>query len=320
VSDGYRSLLPKGRYPFAVIMIDIDPSRVDVNVHPTKQEVRFDNSGAVHSFVASAIRKSFSRLPKTTDISPPPLMGGDKGEGGSIKFDFSPPPSLPPAKRPAGRHQGGEVYCQVLRTQSYSPSVDSKFFSPLNVIGQLANSFIICEGLDKELVVVDQHAAHERIGFEILKDQLSKNKIEQQQLLIPEQVELHPKDAGYISENLEILNKVGIEIEPFGGNTFIIKALPALLADSDMKGLVVKLAHDLSEFGDSSQTEEVIENILKTMACHRQVRFGHSLALDEMKHLLNEMDKWPNTDRCPHGRPSFIKFDNTEIRKWFERM
>jgi DNA mismatch repair protein MutL len=309
VLDGYRSLLPHGSYPFAVVFLEIDPDRVDVNVHPTKQEVRFDNSGAVHNFVAAAVRKTMGQV-KTNFQIPSPL--GD-----------SHPPLNP---LPRHYYTAGTASREGKRDTSTSPlHIQNEAFTPagvfssLKVIGQLSNSFILCESGDGALVAIDQHAAHERIGFEKLKTQLDKKKIEQQHLLIPEQVELPPKDAASIGEHIEELNSLGLEIEPFGGNSFIVKSMPALLSDTGIQSLISKLAREFSEIGRSSSVEEVTEHILKTFACHTQVRANHQLEQEEMSCLLKEMDVWPNADLCPHGRPTFIEFNADEIAKWFKR-
>lgn len=193
------------------------------------------------------------------------------------------------------------------------------FFSSLNVIGQLARSYIVCGGEGEKLVVIDQHAAHERIGFEKLLAQRRVSRIEQQRLLIPEQVELPPKEAACISEYLETLSGLGLEVEPFGGKTFVVKAVPALLIDIDIRSLILSLAAELSDIGHTASAEEMTEHILKTFACHHQVRAHHTLGMEEMRSLLSDMDKWPNTSVCPHGRPTFIEFSPEEIGKWFKR-
>ncbi len=294
VMDGYRSLLPSGQYPLAVVFLEIDPTKVDVNVHPTKQEVRFENSGAVHNFVAGAVRKSAAIAP-SPPLTPPRHynFGGQAYKGGDLPIQFN--------------------------SQTHQPKNSKTFFSSFRIIGQLSGTYVLCEGEDEKLIAIDQHAAHERIGFEKLKSELEKGAIAAQRLLIPEQIELIPRDAGYLSENLDMLHKFGIDIEPFGGKTFIIKAVPTLLADSDIKTLVNKLAREIAEIGTSAASEELTDHVLKTMACHAQVRAHHKLSTGEMQSLLNQMDQWPNTTKCPHGRPTFIEFGADEVGKWFKR-
>lgn len=304
IVDGYRSLLPNGSYPFAIVMLDIDPTRVDVNVHPTKQEVRFDNSGAIHNFVASAVRKNVQkRTLASLQVNKSTCQHVDTYA--SQKFDAE-------KYRPLFQNQNIDLStCGHADVRTY--------FSSLNVIGQLANSYIICEGANGKLIAIDQHAAHERIGFEKLKKQLEAGHVEQQQLLIPEQIELQAREHAYISEHLETLNALGIEIEPFGGKTFLIKSVPSLLSGIDVKPLILALANQLAEIGGSASIEETKEKALKTIACHAQVRANHSLKGEEMRSLLRQMDEWPNTDHCPHGRPSYKEFAADEIKKWFNR-
>jgi len=321
VMDGYRSLLSSGSSPFAVIMLDIDPSRVDVNVHPTKQEVRFDNSGAIHNFVAMAVRKAITR--------PPAQMAGPaKNQPDVVKAASNRPvsESVPYGKQPAYRTIPTIEAIKELKMPVTGQTIgkaslpsDRGFFSSLRVIGQLFSSFIVCENDDEDLVVVDQHAAHERIGFERLKLGMANNSLERQQLLIPEQIELQPKEAAYINENLALINASGLEIEPFGGKTFMIKTVPAILGSADIGGLVFKLASELAEIGRNVSCEELKEQILKTIACHRQIRANHALKTEEMKSLLSQMDDWPNTSTCPHGRPTYKLFSRTEVSRWFER-
>ena len=169
------------------------------------------------------------------------------------------------------------------------------------------------------MIAIDQHAAHERIGFEKLKSQMAVSHIEQQHMLIPEQVELAAKEAACIEEHRDTLAALGLAVEPFGGSTFIIKSVPSLLNGADVKSLVIKIARDLADIGKSSSLEELVEHILKVMACHKQVRSGDKLSDMEMRTLLTQMDQWPNTNYCPHGRPTCKKFSADEIKKWFNR-
>lgn len=314
VMNGYRSLAPSGSSPFAVIMLDIDPSKVDVNVHPTKQEVRFENSGAIHGFVEMAVRKNIQKKISNfrSQISD---VGIQNTNSSAIGSDVGNLEFVIPAK-------AGIPLMQLdprVRGDDMHKVNDTSFFSRLHLIGQLFDSFILCEDHSGGFIAIDQHAAHERIGFEKLKQQLSGKGIERQRLLIPERIELQPKDGAYISENLELLEGLGLEVEPFGGKTYIIKTVPAVLADIDARALILKIAADLMDLGKESSLETVREKMLMTMACHRQVRANHRLKPDEMASLLKQMDDWPNTKRCPHGRPTYKTFSRSEVSKWFER-
>ncbi len=346
ITDGYRGLLPTGAYPFAVIFLTIDPARIDVNVHPTKQEVRFENTGAIHGFVAAAVRKSVQRReavqqgnnPYAKVLADATLEADEQSSSFSNRYAqafasgyLRNSASFAKCSRPAAAtldliykpldegRQYADASVHPVENFSGETSLSAERFASLKVIGQLGNSYILCEGVASKLVAIDQHAAHERIGFEILKRQLAEGGISSQRLLLPIQIELQPKDAAVFHEHVEKLNTLGFEIEHFGGRTYVIKSVPALLADCDVTALAFNLAREFGDIGASSSSEELTEHILKTIACHRQVRAGEDLSFDEMRALLSEMDRHPNADYCPHGRPSFVEFKADEIAKWFKR-
>jgi DNA mismatch repair protein MutL len=169
------------------------------------------------------------------------------------------------------------------------------------------------------MIAIDQHAAHERIGFERLKAQAASGRVERQDLLIPEQVTLSPISAAAVTEKADMLMGLGLEVEPFGGSAFMVKAVPAIMSGVNPVTLLAKIADELAELGASAAAEEVREHILKTMACHRQVRAGQTLSAAEMESLLAQMDSHPNTSYCPHGRPTFREFSKEEVERWFGR-
>ena len=193
---------------------------------------------------------------------------------------------------------------------------EKKFFAELTILGQLQNTYILCDSGDG-LIIIDQHAAHERIVFETLK---KKNiKVESQVLLIPETVELGYKEATALAEITDELSEAGLDIEPFGGNTFTIRAVPSVLSDGSINSLVVEIAEALVESGHSKTLDDVLEECLILMACHSSIRAKQSLKETQMRHLLTQLDDCETPSFCPHGRPTWIKWSTQSLEKSFRR-
>jgi DNA mismatch repair protein MutL len=177
---------------------------------------------------------------------------------------------------------------------------------------------VVCEDDDGSLVLIDQHAAHERLGFEELKAAYGRGSVPKQGLLIPEDVELGEKSCAYIVDNIEKLSQAGFEIEPFGGGTVLVKAVPAIAGTASVARLLQKLAVELEEIGDSSSLGEAMERIFVVIACHRQVRAGDRLGPEELMALARDVEREGITS-CPHGRPAIVRIGKEEIEKWFRR-
>lgn len=308
INEAYRSLLPKGTSPFSMLFITMMPELVDVNVHPTKSEVRFLRGNAVHDFVMNAVKRALSgresRESKNEEV--PFILSRSKGG----RFSSS-----------TGSERTG--YPLSARGESQSIPTDILLptgpFSSLKVIGQLHNSFLLCEKEGGTLVVIDQHATHERIGYEKLKEGYKTSEIQSQKLLIPDVITVPSKTVGYLEEAVTDLNKIGWEIEPFGGDEFCVKAVPAILGNINLKNVVSSLAEDLTEYGKMDSIEEKLDLLMKVTACHAQVRAGDRLSNTEIEHLLREMDRYDWSGRCPHGRPAVAEVALKEIAKWFDR-
>lgn len=302
VVEAYRSLVPKGTTPFSMLFISINPDLVDVNVHPTKNEVRFLKSGAVHDFVLNVAKKTIEKFGARRQIGEYPEKSDWPADKPSEKFNWQ------PAESAAG------FFCEV------SPERSVANYGLLNPIGQLANTYILCEGAQGALVVIDQHAAHERIGYEKLKKAHASKSVQSQRLLVPEVIVVSTKSAPYLEDALPELNSIGFEIDHFGAENFCIKATPTIIGNINVKTVISAIAEELAEFGAATRQEDKVDAVLKLTACHAQVRAGEKLEVEEVRHLLKEMDEYEWTGRCPHGRPAVVEFGANEVAKWFKRL
>lgn len=304
VLSAYENLLMKHRYPWVVLYLAVPPDFVDVNVHPTKSEVRFANGSLVHELVREGVRSVLGE--RTKDIA-----SGACGTR-SLEWDNGGRRETSPLPATAATSN------QWLRSDKSSAPPATSLVPFVRIIGQVHGTYLICETPDK-LILIDQHAAHERIGFEKLKRQFEEGGIAKQQLLIPQNFDLRPSQGEILKKYLDELNRVGLEIEFFGGNTFILRTVPTLLEGTDVVGLIQELIESLDSFGKLTPLEEKIHEILERMACHRQVRAGDRLGIEEIEALLKEMRSTNFSGQCPHGRPSILEAPFDEIEKWFKR-
>lgn len=330
ILEAYRSLLEKRRYPIAILFIDMPPETVDVNVHPTKHEVRFRNQQQVHDFIVSALRERLQQVSfepsRVKDTFLPPV--------GYNPSSADTPSSTPIQRQYRERVQesltafnekvAGATTITATSTvkgeiDGWSSSLESQALPEgWRLIGQYLNSYLLCQA-DDELVMVDQHAAHERIGFERLRMQLASNGIESQTLLFPLVLELEHREAAVLSEHLDDFGRFGFEVEAFGGRSFTIKSVPALVADVDAERLVRDLAAELNEIGRTGKLDNEIERVLAVIACHSMVRANQALSLSEMQQLLKDLAEIDFGSCCPHGRPIMHRLPKREIEKLFHR-
>ncbi len=349
--EAYRDLLMRGKFPVLVMNVVIDPALVDVNVHPTKSEVRFHKSQEVHHLVHAVLREKLVSAPWLEEdcrggVTPPVVEGSrtiastqDSLQSWSQKY-FEHGSDRAAQQRfertsstgmDEGR-TGGETppLRDWQRTSSriaecapaYGRQVQfgKTHFSQMQPIGQVWGTYILCQSGDK-LVLIDQHAAHERIGFEKLIKEYQGNGIQAQKLLIAETFDLKPSDADIIKNYLDEFAKFGFEIEFFGGNTFVLKAVPVILSGKiNVLNWLENLTDDIKESGALTSLKDKFNHVLATMACHGQIRANHHLVLDEIKALLNELEEYQFTDFCPHGRPVSIEVGRSEVERWFKRV
>ncbi|MBW1837352.1 MAG: DNA mismatch repair endonuclease MutL [Deltaproteobacteria bacterium] len=312
LSEGYAQRLMKGQFPVAVLFIQVPFDQVDVNVHPTKHEVRFANQKRVHEAVAGTV----SEILKVTDRSGWGLKKTSEPIPSHISDQVSPfrfrPHSTPSNKtRPISVSGPTEPPDQTTLWEK-------KRFGDLRVIGQLHNTYILCESVEA-LILIDHHAAHERVLYEQIKDRSAAAQTSVQRLLIPETIECGYKESSILERLIPDLKEVGLEIEPFGGNTFVVTSVPSLLADREIKPLIIEIIEKLVEIGFAPGLENIIDECLILMACHGAMRANQPLTDKQIRLLLEQLDRCDNPSHCPHGRPTWIKWTTPIIEKSFKR-
>jgi DNA mismatch repair protein MutL len=305
VMEGYGQRLMKGKYPQAILFIEIDPAKVDVNVHPAKQEVRFHNSRAVFDIIVSTIEKALGH-------SSPVFLGSRPGRG-TENLD-----------KPQKANYVSEPLWNYARTipAPQRPAVQEEDVWPVKnedvqILGQLGNTYILCQVKDGFLMV-DQHAAHERILYEYLKKALAAGQIEGQALLIPHELELTVREKEIVLHKGNQLTRFAIELDHFGGNTFLLRSVPAILKDVQWD---IFLSELITELGEKELKDYAVFNkVLTIMACHGAIRAGYHMKYEEMSNLLSELRETDLPTNCPHGRPTFKHFTYPEIEKMFKRI
>lgn len=339
LKGAYQDVLPSNRYPACVLFFEVNPQYVDVNVHPTKAEVRFFDAGAVRGLLVSAVRKllgsgsSAGADAEANNINLAEYVHffgePEKPEKHDANMCLISDNFLQMSGFPKGRGYSAPTAKQVyipqleneysVKTEEVENIEDAEYF-PLGLAkAQFHNTYIISQAKDG-IVIVDQHAAHERITMEKMKKNLLENKkIETQILLIPEVVDLSISEKQKILEITQELSKAGLEIEEFGASAVIVREIPALIKNCDVKKLVTDLAQEAQEWNRGFSLDDKINHICATCACHGSVRAGRSLNFEEMNHLLREMETTERSGQCNHGRPTYIKLSLSEIEKLFAR-
>ncbi|MFA4967281.1 MAG: DNA mismatch repair endonuclease MutL [Candidatus Margulisiibacteriota bacterium] len=295
LENAYRTLIPLNRYPVGIIFIDIDPQKVDVNVHPAKREVKFmDNQEVMHAVqkaAEAALKDIVDKQPERFEQSSP----GWRPEMADVLFKDQ-EQSFPPTR---------------IETELIVSNIQ-----PLMPIYQFKDTYLICtDGVD--LVVIDQHAAHERILYDRLSGRSSPDH--KQPLLIPETIELNAKDAAILNENLEYLASLGFDLEEFGNNSYILRAVPHVAVKSGIKQMIIDIISEARELGRSVQVEAKKESIRKLIACHSAIKAGDKLTVQEINQLIKDLYATENPTTCPHGRPTMIKLTEEEFIKRFAR-
>ena len=329
----YADFLSRDRHPVAVLFLDCAPERVDVNVHPAKAEVRFREPGVVRGLVVSALRHALAEAGHraATTVSTEALGAfrpeAPAGQAQMWRPYLSRPSSgqinqamAAQAPLEGGFAEGGWPETgRSGRVEEPMPDETGAEDLPLGVArAQIHENYIVSQTA-QGMVIVDQHAAHERLVYERLKRQMAEHGVKRQGLLIPEVVDLGTDAADRVLERAEELAELGLVIEPFGGGAVAVREVPAVLGQADPAGLIRDVADELADLGESEGLKARIEAILSRMACHGSVRSGRRLTGDEMNALLREMEATPHSGQCNHGRPTYVSLSLAQIEKLFGR-
>ncbi|WP_297366658.1 DNA mismatch repair endonuclease MutL [Acidocella sp.] len=312
----YREVIPAGRYPVAALTLTIPPDAVDVNVHPAKTELRFADQNGIRALVIGAIGRALA-TPVSLDLAPIATLPSMPQRQPHFSFRAPPPPSAP-ARGFAEAELGFHAPPQARLPQA--PPETSYRDHPLGApLGQILDTYILAQASDGALVIVDQHAAHERLTEEKLRAAFREGAVPSQPLLVPVVVDFTPLDAERLLAEAPLLARLGLEIEAFGPGAIMVRSAPAALKNPDAAGLLRDLAEDFAESGAALSLEARLDAALARLACHRSIRAGRKLAYEEMDSLLRDMEATPRAATCAHGRPTFLRLSESDLEKLFGR-
>ncbi|NVO56214.1 DNA mismatch repair endonuclease MutL [Rhodobacteraceae bacterium B1Z28] len=330
----YFDFLSRDRHPAAALFIDCDPTLVDVNVHPAKSEVRFRDPGIARGLIVSSLRHALAeaghRASSTVSNATLGAMRPEPTASGPARVYQMDRPS--PAARQAAYRAQSPGFAELANDYSGSiadptpaeTAVAERIEQPAQDLplgaarGQVHENYIIAQTADG-MVIVDQHAAHERLVYEKLKTQMAENGVAAQALLIPEIVELSEGDCTRLMEVAEDLARLGLTIEPFGGGAIAVRETPAILGETDARAMILDILDELADQGESQTVQARIEAILSRVACHGSVRSGRRMRAEEMNALLREMEATPHSGQCNHGRPTYVELKLSDIERLFGR-
>ena len=338
ILSAYETVIPKGKFPVVVLFVELPPTLVDVNVHPTKREIRFRNPGEIMEAVRQTLRRTlegsvtsvsdgapggFVPMPEARPLSKSPFTWETQVPiGRGFERTSSSRPGIAPLQVDAFKGPTAKVFPpgaagEEFQDQSEPCSVlpGQPLFSRLPFLGQLAESYLLLEAEDG-LVIIDQHAAHERIIYDRLASTSSREPA--QRLVQSVVVELLPREAAKLRRWLVHLSQFGFEIEPFGGDAFVLQSVPAILGDCSAEGLLRDLLESASE-DDGNPRWSLLSELAKTVACHRAIKANQRLIIEEVRHLLQTLDQTQIAATCPHGRPLWLKLTHEEIARLFHR-
>jgi DNA mismatch repair protein MutL len=331
----YADFLARDRHPLAALYLELDPGLVDVNVHPAKAEVRFRDPGLVRGLIIGALRHALAAAGHRASTTVAGAALGGFRPGG-----WTPPP---PAQGYSAWRAGGWTPAAAAAVLPGLADVSARAepawparapglaedpgpgpaFDPLDfplgaARAQVHETYIVAQTRDG-VVIVDQHAAHERLVYERMKAEMADGGVARQALLLPEVVELDPGEAERVTARAEELAALGLLVEPFGPGAVLVREVPALLGETDAVGLVRDIADDIAENGQALALKERLEDVCSTMACHGSVRAGRRLTAPEMNALLRQMEATPHSGQCNHGRPTYVELKLADIERLFGR-
>lgn len=339
----YFDFLSRDRHPAAALFIDCDPQLVDVNVHPAKSEVRFRDPGLARGLIVSALRHALAEAGHRASTTvagatlgamrPEPMPNGparvyqmDRPSLGARTAAYqAQAPGLAEASSAWDSAPGASLIETPVagRVEAFEPAPESDQptaeSQPLGAArGQVHENYIIAQTQDG-MVIVDQHAAHERLVYEKLKRQMAENGVAAQALLIPEIVDLSEGDCARLLAVAEDLSRLGLSIEPFGGGSIAVRETPAILGEVNARAMVLDILDELDDLGESQLVQAKIEAILSRVACHGSIRSGRRMRGEEMNALLREMEATPHSGQCNHGRPTYVELKLADIERLFGR-
>jgi DNA mismatch repair protein MutL len=321
IKEGYHNLIMKNRYPIAIISMEINPRKIDVNVHPTKLEIRFEDEKKVYNSLLKAVETALqdkSLIPEFggVELVTPKVDALDVLQSDSLETLRELVPTVE-AKKQVNIHDFGIGLKQGVAPEPVMK--DSSIHMPkMSLVGQILNTYIIAQS-DENILIIDQHAAHERVLFERLMKIDLEDKKERQDLLSPLTIELTPTQMNYVTTNQDVLDSLGFKIDHFGGNTFQIRAVPVVLKDIENVKAIYDIIDELLSIGKTEHRQELMEKAMAIVACHSAIRGGEELSLLQMKNLVENLYNTKNAYSCPHGRPSILSMSKYELEKRFKR-
>ena len=322
VRGAYADFLARDRHPALALFLECDPAFVDVNVHPAKTEVRFRDAGLVRGLIVGALKHTLAEAGHRASTT---VAGAALASFQTSAFHRQSPGFTPAyqsssyaVREPGSLFQGAPVISarvEEVATEMPAPSAET----PLGVArAQLHETYVVAQTADG-IVIVDQHAAHERLVYERMKKALADGGIVRQPLLVPEVVELDPAEVSRVTARAPELAELGLVIEAFGPDAVMVREIPAMLGKLDVKGLMRDLADEIAETGNALSLKERLEEVSGTLACHMSVRAGRRLNAEEMNALLREMEATPHSGQCNHGRPTYVELKLADIERLFGR-
>jgi len=328
VRGAYQDFLASNRYPLVALFLELDGDVVDVNVHPAKTEVRFRDAGIVRGLIVGALKHALAQAGHRTATTVAAAALGAVRPQAVVPGRPASPAYGNPSAAVRGLRESAAAYHAPLPNLDDQPSapgiaeisaLDAGSSHPLGAArGQVHETYIVAQTEDG-IVIVDQHAAHERLVHERIKKALDSQGVVRQGLLIPEVVELDPAAVGRLLSRVDEFSELGLVLEPFGQDAVVVRETPAILGEVNIAGLVKDLADDLAEFEEALTLKDRLADVCSTMACHGSVRAGRRLNADEMNALLREMEETPNSGQCSHGRPTYVELKLADIEKLFGR-
>ena len=342
VRGAYHDFLARDRHPLVALFVELPPEQVDVNVHPSKAEVRFRDPGLVRGLIVSAAKHALAEAGHRASTTVSDLaLGALRPANGPAAGTWGGPQGTRLSRglseatahyaAPLGGNYGHDALPGLSGAPAAAPPSDQSGVHPANsnegmaegfplgaARAQVHGTYVVAQTGDG-IVIVDQHAAHERLVYERMKDQLGEKGVARQMLLLPEVVELEETAAARVTARAEELAELGLVLEAFGPGAVVVREVPALLGEVDVQGLIRDLADELAELGEALALRERLEHVCGTLACHGSVRAGRILKVEEMNALLRQMEETPHSGQCNHGRPTYVELKLADIEKLFGR-